>query len=655
MKHGLFAQYFYINFVHYFMKFTLTCFFILLCLNVSSQGVVITPLEKSSHTFPAFSKFQSKRNVGDTIKLPFFDDFTSTLVYPDQRFWLDSNVYVNHHFPISPPSYGVATFDNLNKTGKPYRIMSGLTHGPSDTLTSRYINLKNYQSGVNTLNYLVSDSIFLSFFVQARGLGDPLDASDSLVLKFLDTGLNWRTVWKLTGNINTDFNQYIVGVKNARYLFNGFQFCFINYTKNTGNMNQWHLDYVRMKAGRTSNDLVIKDVAINQTPIGPLKWYESMPYNHYKANSNFNKLENHRLRLRNNFTSAVNVQYKCEIRNKYNQIIQNYPLSSSARNISALSDSVELFTPFNFDTLSSENPIVRLKYTIAPLANDVTPDEYNAVKSNNEYVKTVKFSNYFAYDDGSAEGGYGLDYGSLPNGPGYAAIKFQTFAPDTLRGLSVFFNRSVVDVDFKSFSFMVWKTISEPPANNMNNDVVLKKVDVNSTVYTDSINGFVTFEFDTAVVLPQGIFYIGWQQNTNFILNVGYDNNYKYAHQGGRNPNLYFNLNGYWERVNSNISGAVMMRPIVGKPLPKVVNISQPVTQNATVIYPNPSGSSQVIKTKSDTQLTAFQMFDIYGKIILQKNNDFEAISINNISSGVYTIRITDENGKVTHFKYIKN
>jgi hypothetical protein len=651
----LLTQYFYYNFVRYYMKNILFCLVFLFGLNLFSQGVVITPLNKLSNSFNPFSFASSKRSIGDTIKLPFFDDFTSTLVYPDQRLWVDSNVYVNHHFPISPPSYGVATFDNLDKTGKPYKQMSGSTHGPSDTLTSRYINLKNYQNGLNTIDYAISDSIFLSFFVQARGLGDPLDVTDSIVLKFKDTGLNWKTVWKLIGNVNNDFKQYIVGLKDARYLFDGFQFCFINYTKNTGNMNQWHLDYVRMKAGRTSNDLEIKDVAINQTPIGPLKWYESMPFNHFKANSSFNTLENHRLRIRNNFTSAINVQYKCEVRNIYNQMIQNYPLSSSARNIAAVSDSSEFFNQFNFDSLSGEQPVLRMKYTIAPLSNDVTPDEYNAFQSNNEYTKTVRFNNYFAYDDGSAEGGYGLDYGSLPNGPGYAAIKFQTFAPDTLRGISVFFNRSVEDVAFKSFSLMVWKSISEPPANNDDNDVLLKKMDINSTVYTDSINGFVNFEFDTAVYLPQGTFYIGWQQNIRFILNVGYDNNYKYAHQGGRNPNLFFNLNGFWEKVNSNITGAVMMRPIVGKPLPKPVNVLTPNATSKVLIYPNPSGVSQTINIISPNPIVSVQIFDIYGKLLVQNYETVNAIDVQKLSAGVYTVRIKDETGIISTLKYIKN
>jgi hypothetical protein len=67
-------------------------------------------------------------------------------------------------------------------------------------------------------------------------------------------------------------------------------------------------------------------------------------------------------------------------------------------------------------------------------------------KNSGGYNSCVKFNNYFAYDDGSAEGGYGLDYGSLPAGPGYAAIKFSSFKPDTLRGISIFFNRSITDV-----------------------------------------------------------------------------------------------------------------------------------------------------------------------------------------------------------------
>jgi hypothetical protein len=165
---------------------TRVCFFLLsfLFVNVAfTQDAIITPLKSRSIQSEFKSAlYPSKRALTDTLKLPFFDDFTSTVGFPNALLWQDSNVYVNHHFAISPPTFGVATFDNLDRTGKPYRPLSGNTHGPSDTLTSSPINLLTYQSGLNTLNYQISDSIYLSFFYQAQGLGDPIDRSDSLVL-----------------------------------------------------------------------------------------------------------------------------------------------------------------------------------------------------------------------------------------------------------------------------------------------------------------------------------------------------------------------------------------------------------------------------------------------------------------------------------------
>lgn len=640
---------------------TKNCLIILILLfaNIGfSQNAVITPLHSRLHNSDFNAALHpTKRAITDTLKLPFFDDFTSTVLYPNALLWQDSNVYVNHHFAISPPTFGVATFDNLNQFGQPYKPLSGNTNGPSDTLTSSPINLLNYQSGLNTLNYQLSDSIYLSFFYQAQGLGDPIDRTDSLVLKFKNQQGLWKTMWKAVGPLKPVFKQVMIGIKDAQYLYKGFQFRLINYTKNTGNMNQWHVDYFRMKSNRNMNDTTIRDVAINDVPKGPLKWYESMPYNHFKANPNFNTLENHQFRLRNNFSSGTNVQYQYEVRNTYNQIIKNIP-TTSARNVLALSDTSEKFVSFPMDTLSGESPILKFKYTISPLANDGTPDEYSSLSSNNEYTKTTYFKNYFAYDDGSAEGGFGLDYGSLPNGPGYAAIRFQTFAPDTLRGISVFFNRSVEEASFKSFSLMVWKSISEPPSNDMSNDVLLKKIDLNSTVYTDSINGFVDFVFDTAVAIPQGIFYIGWQQNIRFLLNVGYDNNYLYAHQGGRNPNLFFNLNGYWEKVSSQITGAVMMRPIVGKAIRNVLSIKNPIKNNNEIkIYPNPSGNNNFINIESETELKEICFIDAIGKIIhtIHTDNSQTILPINFLKEGLYTLKIKDINNNITYKKYIKN
>jgi len=623
-----------------------------------SQGPIVTNLNKNIYLQKTNAgNTNSKRSIIDTIQLPFFDDFTSSTVYPNMKYWRDSMVYINNQFAVSAPSYGVATFDNLDKNGKPYQGLNGLTHNHSDSLTSNFINLKNYKNGLNTIPYSVADSIYLSFFYQTQGIGDPLDNTDSLVLKFKDINGFWKTVWRAIGNPVKPFKQVLVGVLNPIYLNSNFQFRFINYGKTTGNMNQWHIDYIRMKSSRNRFDTLVNDVAINADPVGPLQIYESMPYDHFKANPGFNRSAFHTVKLRNNNNTSVNVAYKCEVRNVYNKVIISYPLSSSARNVARNSDSSENFNPFVFDTLSGKSPLLKLKYTIAPLANDFTPDNYNSIGDNNEYTKTVRFNNYFAYDDGSAEGGYGLDYGSLPAGPGYAAIKFTSFKPDTLRGISVFFNRSVSDVQFKSFNLMVWKTISEPPASNTSADVVLKRVNIPSTVYTDSINGFTNFIFDTAVILSQGTFYIGWQQNTNFILNVGYDNNYKYAKVGGTNPNLFYNLNGYWEKVSANITGAVMMRPLVGREI-KIKNpssVSQVSNSNKISIYPNPSSNNKDVFIQSEHSIKSIKVYDCLGKLQLDyQGENIENINISNLSNGIYFFELLDEQNNTYFQKWIK-
>jgi hypothetical protein len=221
----------------------------------------------------------------------------------------------------------------------------------------------------------------------------------------------------------------------------------------------------------------------------------------------------------------------------------------------------------------------------------------------------------------------------------------------------VFFNRSVEEASFKSFSLMVWKNISEPPSNNMNNDILLKKINLGTAIYSDSINGFVDFIFDTAVYIPQGVFYIGWQQNTRFLLNVGYDNNYKYAHQGGRNPNLFFNLNGYWEKVSTSITGSIMMRPIVGKAIRNPLIINEKNQISNIKIYPNPSGTSAYLNIESDNALKQIEFIDVQGRIIynVELAEGVSNLLLSDLKAGFYTLRIIDHQGNITFKKYIKN
>jgi hypothetical protein len=643
------------------MKKSLVVFFtFLFLLDCFSQGPIITPLRSNLALKNGYSKISGiKRALNDTLKLPFFEDFTNEGIYPDSKQWKDSNVYVNTHFAISPPSYGVATFDNLDKKGTPYNPLSGNTAGVCDLLTSKPINLKNYINITTLTPYLPKDSIYFSFFYQPQGLGDILDGSDSLVLKFIDSFGFSRTVWKGIGSKTKPFKQVMIPIKNGIYLHKGFKFVFINYAKNTGNMNQWHIDYIRIKPSRTLHDTTMADVAINAAPYGPLRWYETMPYDHFKAGYTSNRSDTVGFILKNNnATIGVNYSYSIDVLSAKNTLL--YTTTNNNNNIDVLAENTKKFGNVKLDTFSAKNPLVKFKYSITPGSNDGLPGVYSSSgNSNNSFIKPLQFSNVLAYDDGSAEGGFGLDYANLPPGPGYVAMKFETYKPDTLRGISVFFNRSVTDVSSKPFILMVWKSISLPPAVNMNNDVILKMDTIAFPTYLDTMNGFVNYVFDTAVVLPKGTFYIGWLQSAIYNLNVGYDNNYHYDKKVNyRNPNVYFSLNSYWENVAASITGSPMMRPILGAAIksnvPNIGSVPSILNGLNLAIYPNPSNGASAFNIESPVSIRKVDLYDAMGQLVYtMSDSGIITVPTDALSSGFYTVILTGLNKQISIKKYI--
>jgi hypothetical protein len=97
----------------------------------------------------------------------------------------------------------------------------------------------------------------------------------------------------------------------------------------------------------------------------------------------------------------------------------------------------------------------------------------------------------------------------------------------------------------------------------------------------NAINGFYNYTIPEGVVV-KGAFYIGWRQRSESFLNVGYDVN---TPHGGNQ--LYW-LNGEWNQ--SQMSGSIMIRPVVGAPL-KITAINDTFYKNKTVMnfWPNPA------------------------------------------------------------------
>src|SRR5687767_11533085 len=108
-----------------------------LSLVINGWAQVLTPLD--SYPLQQTSKHSATRNArttaeGDTLVLPFFDDFAGYTGTPSANYWQSGGgVYVNSQFGVNQPSLNVATFEGVNAAGVPYSPT--VTYGYTDTLT----------------------------------------------------------------------------------------------------------------------------------------------------------------------------------------------------------------------------------------------------------------------------------------------------------------------------------------------------------------------------------------------------------------------------------------------------------------------------------------------------------------------------------------
>ncbi len=142
-----------------------------------SNVVIQQKILKEKHT-PGFKSSQPT----PLLTLPFFDDFTTSRVFPDAHRWVEKATFVNNSFCYLPPNQWVATLDALDSAGN---IYSTATSAPfkADRLTSQPIRLDSVFSPVPA-KLDPADSLYLSFYYQPQGLGDAPEPGDSLVLAF---------------------------------------------------------------------------------------------------------------------------------------------------------------------------------------------------------------------------------------------------------------------------------------------------------------------------------------------------------------------------------------------------------------------------------------------------------------------------------------
>ncbi len=546
-----------------------------------------------------------------TLTLPFFEDFTDSSPYPNPARWVDSNVYINNTMALAPISRGVATFDALNKRGRPYDTLNATALNYADSLTSQ---------GFDFSNYTAADNIYLSFFYQPQGLGFSPEPQDSLMLFFRKKNGGWAQIWADSGSTVKPFRQVIVPVRDTSYLFADFQFRFVAKASINSNDDIWNVDYIRMAVNRSPADTSVNDLAFTTQPTNLLKDYTSMPYRHFLANTAAEQAPNFSAFIWNHYATNATVNYGFIARESVN----NFPLSGSNSTINIPAYNQRTLTFPNYTALApaSNNKVIFENKFFLQSGNPNEP------KANDTIIHNQVFDNYFAYDDGSAEKSYYLNL--LSTLPGKTAIEFHTNVADTLQGIAIYFGQQVPTASSKLFSIAAYKELAG--INGSNADSVMARRNNLVPLFTDSINGFTVYKFLQPVHVFPGYFYVGYIQPAN----SGSDSLYIGLDVARNTANhLYFNVLDVWN--NSTISGALMVRPLMGGAITGT-GVAQVALQDAAPgIYPNPAGNYLYVRQSS--RYSEASVTDITGREVIHTTITDSGISLTDIMPGIYFVR----------------
>ena len=589
-------------------------------------GLQTNPYIKAESSFPVYFKGAA----ADTINIPFFDDFSGHSNIPDRNKWSDNFVFINNTYSDNQITSGIATFDAIDNSGKLYETAN--TEGfEADHLTSVPLNLV----------YFPSDNIYLSFVYQPGGLGDTPEPNDSLILQFYaPSEAKWHSVWKAADTLFKRFRPVIIKIDNPRYLRKGFKFRFVNWASLAksddpsmiGNCDLWNVDYVYINKNRNAADTTFADVAFRTPVRSLLKSHEAMPWKQFRQIYLQEMGSSIPIHYRNNDLIVRNVTRNFEIRDMYTNTV-SYSFSAGATNIDPLTNvDYNANLIYTFNSGNTDSALFRI--TCYLKTDDFDP------KGNDTLYYNQVFNNYFSFDDGTSEGGYGINGQGSRNA--MVAYRFKSFIQDTLRAVSICFNDSYLNSNQRAFDLVIWDDNNDLPGN------LIYSVDNLIVEPGNDINGFFTYVLPEGVVVND-VFYVGWKQHSETFLNAGYDVN---TPNKGRQ---FYWLNGSW--LQTQFEGSIMIRPVVGHRLKTTSSDDTRVTDRKPFrLWPNPA--FEYINLETDDLLLSrsgyINIFDLYGRELIKVPYN-ERINISSLKPGIYTVVAVTGNKRVGYVRLVKS
>ena len=551
--------------------------------------------------------FNLNIHTSDTTSLPFWDDFS--IINTNNKWSKYDNKSIKNYGNNNAPSINVIEFDGLDSYGTPYNHTNG--YGESDVLISSAINIENY---------INNNTIYMSFFWNFNINGELPDYQDSLKLEFLNSNQSWEMVWFTVGGIENfkgnNFQYEIINVGD-KFLHDNFKFKFSNIGNSEGPFDSWVIDYIYINNDRSIFDSTFIDRTLTNLNSKIFSEYVSIPIDHFE--NSIEILDSMEISIKNLDSNIQPINYFFKaFSNDTDESIdiisgeELSPILNGFETRSIKTGKVDI-TRFNTDKDS-----LNLNLIFYITSGDLSSENKNYLNNDTSY-SSIKFSNFYSYDDGEAEYAAGLNQKNSE-----LVVKFYTLQQDTLTHLAILFS-SINNSYNGDINLVGYKNIDQEKLFDQRENI-------------DSNNKIITFKLKNPLIIKD-TFFIGFKQNSDTFLPVGLDKNNE------SNDKIFFKVDGRWNQ-NEVINGSFIIRPIFAKTDGLITKVDK--SEKKIIVYPNPSGGSVYFDQKIDKLF----LVDLKGKVVSKVYKNVDNINLNHLVEGTYYI-IININSKTTINKLI--
>ncbi len=609
--------------------------YLLSCIPLSALAQLIeVPL---APTFSGKHVPLGARQQDVVLNLPFWDDFSysDSIAFPRLDLWQSSQtVYLNNGIGINQPTKNVATFDGVDGSGKPYNVNDLLAKGFADSLVSLPIRM-------DLVDPALRGTVYISFFYQAQGNAESPDIGDQLILSFKNSSEQWDNITVLENDGTLDpknFSQILIPITDPKYFHDKFQFRLRNFARISGPYDTWNVDYVYLNFGRNSNDTSYPDRAVSSSLTSLFNDYYAIPLKHFNQNpsSNIKKPSLVLYNMRAGNLQPFDYSTDARITTKTGTQITKATIPLDVKQDPGAIMTGQQFLTLTLNTTppaSAFSPLadsigVKFRYgmstkdnvPVGPLSGDYDPAKYSPIDfRTNDTVRTnYVLSTYYAYDDGGAEYGAGLNAAGS-----FLAFKYK-LKSNKLEKLTY------VDIYFPQFGDFSNQSVQLQVRSDLSDKAESILLNQNIVVTRTTQNKFTRYALQKDIPVS-GEFYVGWKQINTANIPVGLDKN------NNNGDKLYYNTNGTWVQ-NTNVKGSMMVRPGFGTPKDDSVPVGLKEELAITPIYPNPARGICYLPGEAE----AVTVIDITGRELggeVESLSDKKSLTFTPTTSGLVIVR----------------